>query len=451
MKVEVDIIVPVFNAEKTLEAAIESAFNQRTPTEDAWWKTATEVHVCCFDDGSTDGSWNLLLKLADEYTNSEAGGCFPTTLHIKRGESSGRGAGFARNRAVDMRSRRDGSTLQLLCMLDSDDIMKQDRVSKQVGTLLQFDESERKSLLLGCRFDRIPAGSTSHYTKWANKLTDERLYLERFRELTVIQPTWMMMRSRFQELGRYLESPCLKNEAEKDGLSKLIEDLAQTHLIHTGFEKDATTLRLAEDLRFFHAHLEQDGKLHVVEGEPLVTYRHAGGSQSSATSRKLLLHLRARALERTFLREQVGEQEVFAIWGAGRDGKDFVKALSPAAQQRVYCFVDVDEKKLEIGAYINRQLGLNVPIVHFAALAKDPASVEATFGRIEKSTPPGPVPNGGRTKKRRKILELHGLDSQKLKQIAVVVCVAMYRSNDALENNVKKISRIEGKDLIHFS
>jgi predicted ATP-dependent endonuclease of OLD family len=37
------------------------------------------------------------------------------------------------------------------------------------------------------------------------------------------------------------------------------------------------------------------------------------------------------------------------VWNAGRDGKNFVKGLSKEMRNRVYCLVDVDEKKIEQG------------------------------------------------------------------------------------------------------
>lgn len=59
------------------------------------------------------------------------------------------------------------------------------------------------------------------------------------------------------------------------------------------------TLRLAEDTRFFYAHLRAGGRLSLHRTpEPLLSYRHRSGmSQSSNTPRRLLLQLRARAWE----------------------------------------------------------------------------------------------------------------------------------------------------------
>lgn len=43
------------------------------------------------------------------------------------------------------------------------------------------------------------------------------------------------------------------------------------------------------------------------------------------------------------------------------------------------------------------------------------------------------------------------LDLTLLPMLPVVVCVSMYRTNGALEQNVSKIGRVEGEDLWHFS
>ena len=51
----------------------------------------------------------------------------------------------------------------------------------------------------------------------------------------------------------------------------------------------------------------------------------------------------------------------FVMWGAGRDGKDFFKSLSPDLRGRVRCFVDVDEKKIAAGFHANRDLGIKIP------------------------------------------------------------------------------------------
>jgi hypothetical protein len=198
------------------------------------------------------------------------------------------------------------------------------------------------------------------------------------------------------------------------------------------------------------------------------------------------------------------------IWGCGRDGKDFYKSLDPDLQQRVYCFVDVDAKKLNAGYYVdstsnrvtnqhkkddrkkgdrqskNKNKNKNIdttatrkiPIVHFSFLIPDQherkivqdewkAECESMndffLGRIDKSKSgnKSTATSSPATKKlkrsssstARTITKLHdrGLDQKLLYQLPVVVCVAMYRTSGVLEKNVSNINRIEGENLWHFS
>lgn len=243
------------------------------------------------------------------------------------------------------------------------------------------------------------------------------------------------------------------------------------------------TLRLAEDTRFFYSHLHARGRLHLHRTpSPLVSYRHRSGmSQSSNTPRKLLLKLRVKAWEdlvfqgNTATNNNTKWADGFAIWGAGRDGKDFLKALSPEVVSKVVCFVDVDQKKIEtIKWYHNPAMGnRRIPILHFSILAKNNDSEQVTFGHIDKKqcgedsfniVPKHPArPNDQHhkckqkaqsktTDKQKKMTKAqNSIDPEVLKQLPVVVCVAMYRTNGALESNVASIGRVEGEDLWHFT
>lgn len=488
--IEVDIIIPVHNAAETIRETVKSALGQ---VGSKCLSKRLTIYVCCYDDGSTDDSLTILRELKVTHENqtepsshesySEA---FSIQTHLLIETSSdgvGRGAGYARNRAVGMRNRST-STLQFLCLLDSDDIMHQSRVEEQVQALLSLPADVRKLTLLGCRFDRDPPGSTWHYTDWANKLTDERRSLERFREVTLLQPTWMIGRRQFDKLGGYIEAPH-PNEGDVNIVNILKQEKSNypgvLRLIHPEFET-TKTLRVAEDLRFFHAHLHANGILRCHQSSlPLVTYRHrANMSQSSQTPRKLLLQLRARAFEDCVLENdpkwRAHADGAFVIWGAGRDGKEFLKALRSENRKRVHCFVDVDGKKIDAGHYMNREIGLKIPILHFSYLVRDDMlrerltkdwrngseSKDAGFGKISKSKPSqgGSIPKGKETKSsqqtsKRRRLDLancpDGLDLTLLQRLPVVVCVAMYRTNGALEHNVGLIGRTEGEDLWHFS
>ena len=58
------------------------------------------------------------------------------------------------------------------------------------------------------------------------------------------------------------------------------------------------------------------------------------------------MRLRLLAFEDRVLSQWTGD---FVVWGAGRDGKEFIKQLSPEALKRVTFIVDVDEKKIKRG------------------------------------------------------------------------------------------------------
>ncbi len=185
----------------------------------------------------------------------------------------------------------------------------------------------------------------------------------------MLQPTWMLTRKRFEDLGRYIEVSEMNNP-HRNELSddKNKKSATAYRLIHPEFDT-MQSLRLAEDLRLFHAHLiggepHLKGILKLIRtNPPLLTYRHrAGQSQSSSTPRKLLVQLRVKAFVDTVIRSEgistqmtrdnVKWTDGFVIWGAGRDGKDFFKALPNDIKMLVKAFVDVDEKKIASGYYV---------------------------------------------------------------------------------------------------
>jgi len=77
--------------------------------------------------------------------------------------------------------------MHFICVLDSDDLMHETRIAEQTLAMLSLEEDQRRRTLIGSQFDRIPADSTEHYTRWANSLSDDRLRLEQFRECTLVR------------------------------------------------------------------------------------------------------------------------------------------------------------------------------------------------------------------------------------------------------------------------
>lgn len=127
--------------------------------------------------------------------------------------------------------------------------------------------------------------ATPRYTRWCNGLTEAQLMSHRFRDCTLIQPTWFMSRRAFERSGGYEESG------------------------------------LAEDLKMLYAHIERGGGLRKVP-EALLLYRYRPGSVTFRVPRDLLRTIRVRAFERQIL-DARPEWQRFYIWGAGRNGRAF--------------------------------------------------------------------------------------------------------------------------------
>ncbi len=356
----ISIIIPVYNGEKDLNQCFQSIIDQTFDLK--------QCEVSIFDDSSTDSTMEIILKWKKLF---KAKGL--PLIHNdvnQQGERTNRGAGYAKNAAVKQ------SCGKYLCFLDSDDTMMPDRLEKQYDYFVRyFEDCDRavngmENLLLGSGFVRDPVDATQRYTRWCNSLSDEGLYLHQYRELTIIQPTWFMRRTWFHHVGGF----------------RVNVDSDKGHF--------------PSDLDFFHRHLDLSGKLARIR-EPLITYRYNNHSLSWKISRRVLLRVKAEAFERRVIFGQWSDKKNFMIWGNGRDGRDFLKALSYEARTKLKGFGDIDPKKIARGYQYERG-GTVYPVVYFDQLV-----------------PP------------------------------VVICVAMDRGGQ-LEKNVESMKWREGEDYYHF-
>ena len=119
---KVCVIMPVYNAEKTLKYALASLHRQSYKN----W-------ICVIvDDGSTDSTKQILDTLKDQRFK---------VYHLDRN----RGRGYAREVAL---SHAEG---KYLCYLDADDMLHHDKIQKQVDYL----ETHENVLLISCGCIRI--------------------------------------------------------------------------------------------------------------------------------------------------------------------------------------------------------------------------------------------------------------------------------------------------------
>lgn len=107
--IKVSVIIPVYNAQMYLRKCLDSIIDQ----------TLRDIEIICVDDGSTDGSWNIL----EEYRARDC------RIELIRQENSG--AGAARNRGLD------AARGIYLSFLDSDDFFEPDMLELSYAKALE--------------------------------------------------------------------------------------------------------------------------------------------------------------------------------------------------------------------------------------------------------------------------------------------------------------------------
>ncbi|MEQ9359070.1 glycosyltransferase [Coleofasciculus chthonoplastes] len=107
----VSILIPCYNAEQWIAEAIESALNQTYPHKE----------VIVVDDGSTDGSLEIIKTFSDR---------------IRWETGLNRGGNAARNRLLEL------STGEWLQYLDADDYLLPDKVEKQIQFLGEVADAD---------------------------------------------------------------------------------------------------------------------------------------------------------------------------------------------------------------------------------------------------------------------------------------------------------------------
>jgi len=207
MKPLVDVVIPVFNAARTVRSAIESIQHQ----------TVRNIGIIVVDDGSTDDTPNILREIA-------AGDERVWILRQKnRGISDARNAGLAECRA------------ELVAWLDADDLSAPDRLERQSeylqanpdcaavsGGVRYIDEAGRFQGLIS---PRIPPE------------TADALWIPA-KEPYLLQPFLMVRRTIMETLGGYRhliysEDSDLCWRMQEMGRLHVMEDLLGDYRLHT--------------------------------------------------------------------------------------------------------------------------------------------------------------------------------------------------------------------------
>ena len=158
------VIVPVYNAEDTLERCVDSILVSG----------GDRVEVILVEDRSKDGSWNICRELAERHGNVKA----------LRNEVN-RGVSHTRNRGLE------AATGEHLLFVDSDDWVAPEYVSAFENAL---DSGEEFAICGYWNHDEVVAGRTDVYA-WANskesRMTVQlRPELEELRDFNLLQQLW---------------------------------------------------------------------------------------------------------------------------------------------------------------------------------------------------------------------------------------------------------------------
>lgn len=172
----VSVIIPYFNAEKTLERAARSILVQ----------TFSDLELILVDNNSSDQSIYIARQLAAEDDRA-------LLLHEKKqGVSHAANTGNATARG------------KYIARMDADDYAYPERIHAQVKLLENNPRISVASCLVGHVGHHEETKGLESYTKWTNSLVSpEEIALNRFIESPVINPTLLFRRELLDMYGNY--------------------------------------------------------------------------------------------------------------------------------------------------------------------------------------------------------------------------------------------------------
>lgn len=174
MNPEISVILPFFNAEKTLELAIKSILNQ----------SFQNFELLLVNNNTTDSSLSIVQQF------------IKTDSRVRLLNEEKQGVANAMN--CGLQSARG----KFLARMDADDISMPSRFEKQI----QYLYSNQKIGFVGSEVKYIPHNENSEgfrrFVDWANSFhSPKNIELNRFVEIPVINPTIFFRRELFEKLG----------------------------------------------------------------------------------------------------------------------------------------------------------------------------------------------------------------------------------------------------------
>lgn len=177
-KLEISVILPFYNAQQTLEAAIKSILHQ----------SFHNFELLLIDNNSTDKSTSIGKQLA----KSDA--------RIRLFSVTTQGVANAMNKGLK------NARSQFVARMDADDIAHPERLTKQYSFLLKNPEIG----FIGSDVKYVPhqsnTGGFRRFVNWVNSFHSvEEINLKQFIEIPIVNPSIMFRRELFKKYGGCLD------------------------------------------------------------------------------------------------------------------------------------------------------------------------------------------------------------------------------------------------------
>ena len=174
----VSVVLPVRNAAATIGRAVASIRTQ----------TLTDWELIVVDDGSTDGTRDIVRELARAEPRMRVVEQAPTGVAV----AANAGAAAARG--------------EFIARMDADDVSHPERLAEQVAFLCAAENCDVG--VVGCLVeyggDRVANAGYALHVDWVNSLvTPEQIALNRFIEAPLANPSAMFRRGLVAQLGGY--------------------------------------------------------------------------------------------------------------------------------------------------------------------------------------------------------------------------------------------------------
>lgn len=175
---KISIVMPVWNAAKTLGPAIESLLNQTCP----------DFEFLVYDDGSSDGS----LDIAQQYARADRRIRVVSAKHTGIVEALSQACSLARG--------------LYLARMDADDVAHPSRLERQLSLMEANPQVGLCGAHVSMSGDEVGSGRL-RYEAWINSLsTHEQVVRELFVECPIAHPTFFMRRDIYKHVGGYRDA-----------------------------------------------------------------------------------------------------------------------------------------------------------------------------------------------------------------------------------------------------